>query len=109
MNYISEVHIQAESRTRRMRMTERMRRLVRETELHPSNFILPLFASDAAPNYRKEVTAMPGVYQLGIDNILRETPVGQQRGFGQVGSFDRRVNLMIEPNEMVFQRAFPNQ
>jgi porphobilinogen synthase len=72
MNYFSEVNIQAESRTRRTRMTERLRRLVRETELHPSNFILPLFVSDASSNFKKEVESMPGVFQLGIDNLLRE-------------------------------------
>src|SRR5438874_8801160 len=84
MNYTSEVNIHAESRTRRTRMTERMRRLVRETELHPSNFILPLFASDAAPNYRKEVSAMPGVYQFGIDNILRESEKALEAKLGGI-------------------------
>src|SRR6185436_11250081 len=73
MNYLSEIIIQADSRTRRTRMTERMRSLVRETVLQPSNFILPLFVSDSAANFKNEVVSMPGVFQLGIDNLLRES------------------------------------
>src|SRR5947199_5865079 len=73
MNYISEVNIHAESRTRRTRMTEPIRRLVRENELRPSNFILPLFASDKSAAYRHEISSMPGIHQFGLDNILRES------------------------------------
>lgn len=54
-------------------MTERIRRLVRETTLNPSNFILPLFVSDASGNFKNEISSMPGVFQLGIDHILRES------------------------------------
>ena len=73
MNYTFEINIPSDSRTRRTRMTEPIRRLVRENELRPSNFILPLFASDKSANYHNEISSMPGVYQLGLDNILRES------------------------------------
>jgi len=69
----SEINIPSDSRTRRTRMNEPIRRLVRENELRPSNFILPLFASDRSTNFKHEISSMPGVFQLGLDNILRES------------------------------------
>lgn len=84
MNYITNLDIPTDSRTRRTRMTERMRRLVRETELYASNFILPLFASDSAANFKKEVSSMPGVFQLGIDNILRESEKALEAKLGGI-------------------------
>jgi porphobilinogen synthase len=67
----SEVFIDPSSRTRRTRMTERSRRLVRETVLDPSNFILPLFIAEGARNFEKEIGSMPGVYQQGMDALLK--------------------------------------
>src|SRR4051812_5263457 len=63
--------VSARSRTRRTRMTEMHRRLVRETSLEPRNFILPMFAVEGDANFRKPIASMPGVDQLGIDGILR--------------------------------------
>jgi porphobilinogen synthase len=65
-------------------MSEQMRRLVRETVLHPSNFILPLFATDEAPNSKNAIASMPGVYQLGIDNILRESEKALEAKLGGI-------------------------
>ncbi len=84
MNYNYESSIPSESRTRRTRMTQRMRSLVRETFLHPANFILPLFASDASANFKNEISSMPGVYQLGIDNILRESEKALEAKLGGI-------------------------
>jgi len=84
MSYHTEITIASESRTRRTRMTERMRSLVRETTLHPSNFILPLFVSDSAANFRNEISSMPGVYQLGIDHILRESEKALEAKLGGI-------------------------
>jgi porphobilinogen synthase len=69
---LGELSIPPESRTRRTRMHERHRRLVRETFLQPSNFILPLFVMEGDPKFRNEIASMPGVFQLGIDGILAE-------------------------------------
>ncbi len=66
-----ELVIPAQARTRRTRMTERHRRLVRETTLEPSNFILPLFVVEGDRNFEKPISSMPGVSQLGLDHILR--------------------------------------
>jgi porphobilinogen synthase len=84
METFTDLHIDTTSRTRRMRMTERMRRLVRETMLHPSNFILPLFATDEAANTKHPIGSMPGVYQLGIDNILRESEKALEAKLGGI-------------------------
>jgi porphobilinogen synthase len=60
-----------EYRARRMRRTENLRRLVRETRLSVDNFIYPLFVCPGQ-KVRNEVSAMPGVFQLSVDEIVRE-------------------------------------
>lgn len=45
--------------------------MFRETRLAKSDLIFPLFAA-TGENVKREITAMPGIYQLSIDNILRE-------------------------------------
>ena len=66
-------------RKRRLRASEAMRALVRETRLHPSQFILPLFVVPGE-GVRKEINSMPGNYQLSIDELVKEcsdlTPLG---------------------------------
>jgi porphobilinogen synthase len=84
MQSYTDITIDPVSRTRRTRMTERVRRLVRETTLHPSNFILPLFVSDKAANEKHPISSMPGVYQLGIDNILRESEKALEAKLGGI-------------------------
>ncbi len=80
----ADVFIDPVSRTRRTRMTEPLRRIVRETTLHSSNFILPLFVTDEAGNTRNAIASMPGVYQLGIDNILRESEKALEAKLGGI-------------------------
>jgi porphobilinogen synthase len=53
-------------RHRRLRKTESMRSLVRETHLHVSDFIYPLFFVEGE-NVKKEVPSMPGVYHYSLD------------------------------------------
>ncbi len=81
---IEELLIPATSRTRRTRMTERHRRLVRETKLSPSNFILPLFVAEAPANYRKAIDAMPGVEQMGMNGILQHSESALKAGLGGI-------------------------
>lgn len=80
----ADIFIDPVSRTRRTRMTEQLRRIVRETTLHSSNFILPLFVTDEAGNTRNTIASMPGVYQLGIDNILRESEKALEAKLGGI-------------------------
>lgn len=58
-------------RFRRLRMTEAFRSMVRETELSVKDFIYPLFVVPGS-KVRKEVKSMPGVFQLSIDEAVRE-------------------------------------
>ncbi len=58
-------------RFRRLRMTEALRSMVRETELSKNDFIYPLFVVPGK-NVKKEVSSMPGVYQMSVENIVRE-------------------------------------
>lgn len=58
-------------RPRRLRRTENLRALVRETRLAPEDFILPLFAC-AGENVRREITSMPGVHNLSVDQVTDE-------------------------------------
>ncbi|WP_334084281.1 porphobilinogen synthase [Helicobacter typhlonius] len=58
-------------RLRRMRLKESMRTLVRENYLRKEDFIYPLFVIEGE-NIKNEIPLMPQVYQLSIDNILKE-------------------------------------
>lgn len=55
-------------RPRRLRRTENLRALMRETRLAPEDFVLPLFAC-AGDNVRRDVSSMPGVHNLSVDLI----------------------------------------
>lgn len=52
-------------------MTATLRSMVRETELSKNDFIYPLFVCPGS-NVAKEVSSMPGVFQMSVDNIVRE-------------------------------------
>jgi porphobilinogen synthase len=58
-------------RPRRLRRTEAIRGFVRESRLSPEMLVYPLFAVPGE-GQRREVGAMPGVYQLSADEIVRE-------------------------------------
>ncbi len=58
-------------RLRRLRMTEAFRSMVRETELSRKDFIYPLFVVPGE-KIRHEVKSMPGVFQLSVDQLVRE-------------------------------------
>ncbi len=70
-------------RMRRLRNTEAIRRLVRETLLDPARFILPLFVCPGE-GVRREIGAMPGNYQLSIDELVKECAEVQALGIGGV-------------------------
>ena len=66
-------------RPRRLRTTENLRALVRETRLAPEDFILPLFAC-AGEQVRREIPSMPGVHNLSVDEIAKEAADARQIG-----------------------------
>jgi porphobilinogen synthase len=70
-------------RKRRLRVSESMRRLVRETRLDPSQLILPLFTCPGE-GVRKEISSMPGNFQLSIDELVKECEAAHALGIGGV-------------------------
>jgi porphobilinogen synthase len=60
-----------------------MRALVRETHLHPSQFVLPLFVCEGE-GVRREIGSMPGHAQLSIDRTVEECREARTLGVGGV-------------------------
>ena len=71
------------ARGRRLRRTASLRRLVRETRLDPAELIEPFFVLDAL-KARRAIASMPGQYQLGIDDLVRECSKSQDAGIKAV-------------------------
>ena len=59
------------TRMRRLRRTASMRDMMRETRLSPQNFVYPLFVCPGE-GVRREVSSMPGVFNLSVDEAVRE-------------------------------------
>ena len=59
------------TRLRRLRRSEPLRSLVRETRLTPEALVYPLFACPGK-GVRKEVRSMPGVFNLSVDEVVKE-------------------------------------
>jgi porphobilinogen synthase len=104
---------------RRLRSTESMRRLVRETHLEPSQFILPLFAVEGE-GIRREIGSMPGNYQLSVDELVKECEATRSLGVGGVmlfgipehkdecasGAYDD--NGIVQQSIRAIKKAVPN-
>jgi porphobilinogen synthase len=82
-------------RPRRLRRTEALRRMVRETELQPSDFVYPLFVVEGR-GVRKPVASMPGIDNLSVDLAVAEAKRARAAGvpavilFGIPGHKDPR-------------------
>ena len=70
-------------RFRRLRSSEAIRSLVRETRLSPAGFVYPLFVTHGE-GVRTEIASMPGQYQLSIDEAVREAEEVVSLGIGGV-------------------------
>jgi porphobilinogen synthase len=68
-------------RMRRTRRTEALRSLVRETRLEPGQLIYPLFICPGE-GVRKEISSMPGVFNLSVDEAVKEAEEAAQLGLG---------------------------
>jgi porphobilinogen synthase len=66
-------------RPRRLRRSAAIRSMVRETRLSPDNFIYPLFVIPGK-GQRREVGSMPGVFQLSVDEIVKEASAANAEG-----------------------------
>jgi porphobilinogen synthase len=70
-------------RPRRLRATESIRALVRETALAPDDFVLPLFVCPGE-GVKREISSMPHNYQMSIDEIVKECAEVEALGIGGV-------------------------
>src|SRR5438270_10146622 len=71
------------TRLRRMRQTDSLRSLVRETRLTPTSFIYPLFVCPGE-GVRKEIGSMPGVFNISVDEAVREAEEAGALGLGGI-------------------------
>ena len=106
-------------RPRRLRRTEAIRTLVRETRLTPDCFIYPLFVCDGK-GVRRDVSSMPGVCQLSTDEAVREAQAARNDGvrgvilFGLPANKDEVGSLAADPEAPVqatvraLKRAIPD-
>ena len=100
-------------------MNATLRSLVRETTLSMDDFIYPLFAK-SGEGFKKEISSMPGVYQMSIDEILKECGSLQDLGinsiilFGipevkdSVGSDALCEHGIIASTVKAIKKAYPN-
>ena len=68
-------------RPRRLRRTQRLRNLVRETRLSPDAMVYPIFIS-TGKNVRKEISSMPGQYTMSIDQAVQTARETEKLGVG---------------------------
>ncbi|GAB1723149.1 MAG: porphobilinogen synthase [Nitrospira sp. CR1.1] len=96
-------------RMRRMRETEPLRRMVRETSLTPNDFIYPVFVTEGQGR-REPISSMPGQFRLSIDLLIQEALEVKAVGipavilFGIPDRKDERGSSGFDPDGIV-QRA----
>jgi porphobilinogen synthase len=93
-------------RPRRLRRSESIRALVRETRLSPDCFIYPLFVCEGQ-GVRREISSMPGVHQLSVDEAVKEAAAAKADGvpgvllFGLPANKDSTGSLAADPEAPV--------
>ena len=98
------------TRLRRLRQSEPMRSLVRETRLTPESFVYPMFVCPGE-GVRKEVRSMPGVFNLSVDEAVKEAKQAHSLGvpsvilFGLPEKKDEVATGAWEENGIVQQAA----
>src|SRR5436190_11493171 len=71
--------LQLTHRLRRLRRSDAMRALVRETRVSPDALMLPLFVCEGE-GVRREVPSMPGVFNLSVDEAVKEAAAARADG-----------------------------
>ncbi|MGH8023788.1 MAG: porphobilinogen synthase, partial [Limisphaerales bacterium] len=95
-------------RPRRLRSSPALRRMVCETALAASQLVLPLFAR-AGKKLRRQIAAMPGVFQLSPDEVLHEAARAHDAGvpavllFGVPNQKDNKASGAYARNGIVQQ------
>ena len=93
-------------RLRRLRRTEGIRGLVRETRLSPESLVYPLFVCEGQ-RVRRDVSSMPGVAQLSVDEAVKEAAAARADGvpavllFGLPAHKDATGTLASDPDAPV--------
>src|SRR5438034_4320958 len=75
--------LQLTRRMRRLRRSEAIRALVRETRLSPDMFVLPLFVCEGE-GVRRDVASMPGVSNLSVDEAVKDVEAARSDGVNSV-------------------------
>jgi len=75
----ASVRLDLTRRGRRLRRSPAIRSLIRETRLSPENFIYPLFVCEGS-GVRREVPSMPGVFNLSVDEAVKESLAARADG-----------------------------
>ena len=97
-----------EYRPRRLRQSPVLREMVRETRLHAGQLVLPLFVRSGR-KLRRPIAAMPGVFQLSPDELVREAAQAHEAGvpavllFGIPETKDDRASGAYAPKGIVQQ------
>jgi len=106
------------TRLRRLRKNTALREMFRETHLHKSDLIYPVFVVEG-DGIKKEISSMPGQFQMSIDNVVRECEELQRLGlnsillFGipaekdEVGSDAYDENGIIQKALRAIKKEFP--
>jgi len=95
-------------RPRRLRQSPALRRLVRETRLSADQLILPLFAR-SGKKVRQPISSMPGVFQLSVDELVKEAMAAYTEGvpavllFGIPDAKDTKASGAYAKNGIVQQ------
>ena len=93
------------SRPRRNRKTDSIREMIRETWLHPSDLILPLFVVEGH-NLKIEIESLPDCYRLSPDLIVEEAKSAQQLGIPAVALFPALSDL--QKDHLATESTNPN-
>src|SRR5438034_7717075 len=111
--------LQLTRRMRRLRRSEAIRALVRETRLSPDMFLLPLFVCEGE-GVRRDVASMPGVCQLSVDEAVKEAAGARSDGvrgvllFGlpdykdQIGSMAYDTEAPVQSAIRAIKRELPD-
>src|SRR4051812_45042781 len=71
------------TRLRRLRQNETLRSMIRETRLTPESLVYPLFACPGK-GVRKEISSMPGVFNLSVEECVKEAQQAKSLGIPAV-------------------------
>ena len=106
MTTVTQAPLNLVRRQRRLRRSEGIRGLVRETRLSAESLVYPLFACEGT-GVRKDVGSMPGVCQLSVDEIVKEAAAAKADGvpavllFGLPAHKDATGTLASDPEAPV--------